>query len=210
MTHTGKIGRLPWLIREELNRRLQDGHPGTHLVQWLNSLPEVQDILVRYFSGHKIKPRNLRAWKVFGHREWQFRNRYIEAAAVPKNARRCESGPPVKSAELNQDAQIRLELMNQWRPGKIAHLPRELRNELNRRLRNGEKGSHLIDRLNRLPAVQSILARDFGGRPINAVNLTQWKKRGYRDWLLQCEIAEKRLEVCKALQTETQANGRVN
>ena len=43
-TRTGKIARLPKAVREELNRRLQDGEPGTQLVEWLNSLPQVQRV----------------------------------------------------------------------------------------------------------------------------------------------------------------------
>jgi len=31
-TRNGKIARLPKDIREELNRRLEDGEPGKHLV----------------------------------------------------------------------------------------------------------------------------------------------------------------------------------
>src|SRR5438094_278684 len=42
MTRTGKIARLPHTIREQLNRRLQDGELGKPILQWLNSLPEVK------------------------------------------------------------------------------------------------------------------------------------------------------------------------
>src|SRR6266568_3205109 len=41
MSHKGKIARLPLAIREQLNRRLQDGEIGRDLVVWLNSAPEV-------------------------------------------------------------------------------------------------------------------------------------------------------------------------
>src|SRR5712692_3098289 len=40
MTHKGKIARLPLAIREQLNRRLQDGEIGKELVVWLNAAPE--------------------------------------------------------------------------------------------------------------------------------------------------------------------------
>ena len=39
MARTGKIARLPDDIREQLNRRLNDGEKGKKLVMWLNSLP---------------------------------------------------------------------------------------------------------------------------------------------------------------------------
>ena len=32
MTRNGKIARLPRALRDELNRRLQDGQPGVRLV----------------------------------------------------------------------------------------------------------------------------------------------------------------------------------
>jgi hypothetical protein len=37
MTRNGKIVRLPRSIREELNRRLDNGEQGKALVEWLNS-----------------------------------------------------------------------------------------------------------------------------------------------------------------------------
>jgi len=76
------------------------------------------------------------------------------------------------------------------RNGKIARLPRALRQQLNQRLLDGEPGARLLEWLNALPKVQSILAADFEARPINAQNLTDWKKGGYRDWLAQQEALE--------------------
>jgi hypothetical protein len=70
MTRTGKIARLPREIRDQLNRRLQDGEPGTHLVVWLNSLPEAQTILAREFAGRAISEQNLSEWKQGGYRDW--------------------------------------------------------------------------------------------------------------------------------------------
>jgi hypothetical protein len=66
--------------------------------------------------------------------------------------------------------------------GKIARLPRKIREELNVRLDNGEVGRALVAWLNGLPAAQAVLAAKFGGRPINAQNLSDWKKGGYEDW----------------------------
>ena len=69
------------------------------------------------------------------------------------------------------------------RLGKIARLPREIRDQLNVRLSNGEVGRQLVDWLNGLPEAQAVLAAQFGGRPINGQNLTEWKQGGYEDWL---------------------------
>jgi hypothetical protein len=75
------------------------------------------------------------------------------------------------------------------RTGKIARLPRSIRDELNRRLDNGEQGVRLIAWLNELPEVKQVLARDFEGRPITKSNLTEWKNGGYLDWQSQDETA---------------------
>ncbi|MGD0652334.1 MAG: hypothetical protein ABSA97_14550 [Verrucomicrobiia bacterium] len=76
------------------------------------------------------------------------------------------------------------------RNGKIARLPREVREQLNRRLDDGEKGRKLVRWLNSLPPVQTVLKAEFGGRSINEPNLTEWKKGGYREWLDQQEAKE--------------------
>ena len=73
--------------------------------------------------------------------------------------------------------------MNVTRNGKIARLPRQIREELNRRLSDGEMGKRLVDWLNTLPEVQAVLAAEFGGRPINEQNLSDWKQGGFEDWL---------------------------
>jgi hypothetical protein len=71
------------------------------------------------------------------------------------------------------------------RTGKIARLPKAIRDELNQRLENGELGVYLVEWLNTLPEVQQVLTERFDGRPINEVNLTEWKGGGYLDWLAQ-------------------------
>ncbi len=70
MTRTGKIARLPVSIRDQLNRRLLDNEPGPSLLDWLNSLPEVQAILAAEFASQPISPANLSQWKSGGHRDW--------------------------------------------------------------------------------------------------------------------------------------------
>src|SRR5579872_7205941 len=68
------------------------------------------------------------------------------------------------------------------RRGKIAQLPRHIRDELNQRLDNGEKGARLLEWLNGLPEVKQVIEREFAGHPINKVNLSDWKKGGFADW----------------------------
>ena len=81
-------------------------------------------------------------------------------------------------------------MMNISRRGKIARLPREVRDKLNRRLDNGEPGSRLVKWLNASPKVRAVLAAEFGGIPIREQNLSEWRQGGYREWLAQQESFE--------------------
>ncbi len=76
---TGKIARLPQTIRDQLNRRLEDGGQGKTLAAWLNSLPEVRAVLKEHFGGRNISEQNLSEWKQGGYRDWQLRQDAIEA-----------------------------------------------------------------------------------------------------------------------------------
>jgi len=69
------------------------------------------------------------------------------------------------------------------RTGKIARLPFETREQLNRRLRNGEKGPKLLQWLNGLPETQALMAKEFAAQPINPTNLSQWRTGGFEAWL---------------------------
>ena len=80
--------------------------------------------------------------------------------------------------------------MTNTRRGKIARLPKAVRDELNRRIENGEPGRPLVAWLNGLPEVQAVLAADFGGKPVREQNLSEWKQGGYRDWVTQQEALE--------------------
>jgi hypothetical protein len=71
MTRKGKIARLPRAIRDELNRRLDDGEQGIRLVEWLNGLPEVKKVLESDFEGRAITDGNLADWKNGGFLDWQ-------------------------------------------------------------------------------------------------------------------------------------------
>jgi hypothetical protein len=68
------------------------------------------------------------------------------------------------------------------RRGKIARLPRALRQELNLRLQDGEPGKPLAQWLNGLPEVQAVMTALFHGTPIREQNISEWRKGGYQDW----------------------------
>ena len=71
MTRVGKVARLSRVLREQLNRRLQDGETGKRLVGWLNTLPEVKAMLAVEFNGRVISEQNLSEWKTGGYRDWE-------------------------------------------------------------------------------------------------------------------------------------------
>jgi hypothetical protein len=68
------------------------------------------------------------------------------------------------------------------RTGKIARLPRPLRDELNRRLSANEDGATLLDWLNVAPDAKAVLARDFAGEPVSKQNLYEWRNGGLLEW----------------------------
>lgn len=95
--------------------------------------------------------------------------------------------------------------MNLTRNGKIARLPRAVRERLNHRLQEGEQGKKLVAWLNGLPEVRAVVAAEFAGKPIREQNLSEWRQGGYRDWLAQqeaMEVAERLGEDAVAWATE--------
>jgi hypothetical protein len=67
--------------------------------------------------------------------------------------------------------------------GKIGRLSQSIRDELGRRIENGEPGKELVKWLNRQPSVREILKGKFGGRLVTEQNLSEWKQGGHQEWL---------------------------
>jgi len=61
MTRNGKIARLPAALREKLNWRLIEREQGQHLIQWRNSLPQVQSVLKAKFQAGMAAAPSFRA-----------------------------------------------------------------------------------------------------------------------------------------------------
>jgi hypothetical protein len=77
-TRNGKIARLPHEVREELNQRLERAQPSPKLLEWLNALPEVQEVLKEDFAGEPVSRQNLSQWRQGGHLEWSARRDLCE------------------------------------------------------------------------------------------------------------------------------------
>lgn len=89
--------------------------------------------------------------------------------------------------------------MDSTRRGKIARLPLIVREELNRRLQEGQTGKKILPWLNALEEVKQILGEDFEGLAVNDQNLSDWRKGGYQDWLRKTDTRFQRMERTKEL-----------
>ena len=70
MPGNGKIARLPFAIRSQLNERLQNGEQAKDLVAWLNGMSVVKQVLEDEFDGRPISEQNLSGWRQREHQEW--------------------------------------------------------------------------------------------------------------------------------------------
>jgi hypothetical protein len=73
--------------------------------------------------------------------------------------------------------------VGETRKGKIARLPRTIRDEVCRRLDDGETAATILPWLNELPQVKTVLGREFAGAEISPQNLSEWRNGGFEDWL---------------------------
>ena len=81
------------------------------------------------------------------------------------------------------------------RNGKIARLPRDIRNQLNERLDCSEESPQLLEWLNALPEAQQVVKDHFAGVPISPQNLSQWRQGGFQEWLARRDLSEDAREV---------------
>jgi hypothetical protein len=81
------IANLPTSIRDELNYRISDGEEGIELVEWLNSKPEVAEVVNKLFDGTPISEQNLSEWRKRGYQKWlAHRNSVDESNALSDNS----------------------------------------------------------------------------------------------------------------------------
>lgn len=100
--------------------------------------------------------------------------------------------------------------MNLTRNGKIARLPRTVRDEINRRLDNGEKGGPLLAWLNGLPEVRALVAAELGGKPISKQSLSEWRRGGFAEWQARQEtLAQARELAADAGEITAATDGRL-
>jgi len=71
------------------------------------------------------------------------------------------------------------------RNGRIARLPREVREPLNRRLQDGERGLRLVEWLNSVPEARTAQSPASDGNPFSEQDVCEWEQGGFREWLGQ-------------------------
>jgi hypothetical protein len=76
------------------------------------------------------------------------------------------------------------------RQGKIARLPRAVREAINHRLADGQSAAEILAWANGLEKVRAVLDRHFDGVDISEQNLSQWRAGGYAEWLATQEREE--------------------
>jgi hypothetical protein len=115
MKHNGKIGRLPEVIREQVNGRLEREETASSIAEWLNSLPEVRAMLEKDFGGVPISQQNVSEWSRGGFVESQMRRAAVEFAVGLK-----EENSALPNFEVGDFS----EQLTQWialRYGAMAH-----------------------------------------------------------------------------------------
>jgi hypothetical protein len=125
--------------------------------------------------------RTTRAIGDFGRVEYSAQERRDGLGTVVK----VETGSPSEPETPVPRPETVLNELCRTGKGKVARLPFAIRDQVNLRMRDAERAPVILTWLNELPEVKAIIARDFGGKPINAVNLTEWRKRGYAAWLAE-------------------------
>jgi hypothetical protein len=91
--------------------------------------------------------------------------------------------------------------------GKIARLPGAVREQVCKRLHDGQSARKILPWLNALPEVQAVLAAEFEGVPVSDQNLSAWRSTGYADYLRRVERVERTRELAKYAAEVSRANG---
>jgi len=91
--------------------------------------------------------------------------------------------------------------------GKIARLPARLREEVNRRLHDGETGPQILAWLNATPEAQEVCRKQFDGEPVSPQNLSAWRAGGFQKWLTDQKALERTRERAAHSRALAEASG---
>jgi hypothetical protein len=147
-TRLGKIAQLPKPIRDDLNHRLENGKQSPELLEWLNALPETQQLITQKFDNQPITRSNLSDWRQGGFADW--RADQIREARIQ---RICETGDTLEKAEAG-------DLFENFARMAVAEMVTDL--DALQKLRGEKRAEHMHH-----------LVRDLA-RLQNAYNRSRW------------------------------------
>jgi hypothetical protein len=78
MARQGKIARLPYALKQQVNQRLLDSESHAKILGWLNAEPEAIKIWDAYFDGAPATPQNLSEWANGGFEDWKNERAEVE------------------------------------------------------------------------------------------------------------------------------------
>lgn len=97
--------------------------------------------------------------------------------------------------------------MPRARQGKIARLPRVIREVINHRLADGQTAAEILEWVNAQPKVRDVLDRYFDGLDVSPQNLSEWRGGGYLDWRETVEQEEQIRRLSEMSYNLAQAGG---
>ncbi|MCX6901731.1 MAG: hypothetical protein NT105_23880 [Verrucomicrobia bacterium] len=81
--------------------------------------------------------------------------------------------------------------------GKIGRLPRAMRDEVCRRMRDGDSDRRILVWLNADAEAKKRMETYFDGQPLNGSNMSEWRAAGYQDWKRQQDRDAQTEKLCK-------------
>ncbi len=121
----GKIARLPFGLRNEINARLRNGESGPRLLKWLNSLPEVRAALDAEFGGEAVKSQNLSDWRRGGYQDWLRKQERAEDIQQRVEWATALAGDNPDDAAARIVASQSLDILSEFDPQTVKELLRD-------------------------------------------------------------------------------------
>ena len=126
--YRSKIGRLPFVVRNELNERIRDGEGGPAILAWLNAEKATRRVLKELKQG-EVNAQNLTDWRSSGYRDWledQERADRIRRFAEASSAIAAAAGGNAAGVGCNIATAKIMDLLEETDPEKVADLAKAL------------------------------------------------------------------------------------
>lgn len=126
--YRSKIGRLPFVVRNELNERIRDGEDGPAILSWLNARKETRRVL-RDLKAGDVSAQNLTDWRSSGYRDWledQERADRIRRLAEISSSIAASAGGNAAGVGCNIATAKIMDILEESDPEKVADLAKAL------------------------------------------------------------------------------------